>query len=90
MMHLPRSFILASVAFLLLLVATYVTYSVQTGGAFAAAEGELGDRASLLAQSLDRLLQSRMVETFTLAALPSMRGFAASDEATRPAPERVH
>ncbi|MCL5951321.1 MAG: cache domain-containing protein [Chloroflexi bacterium] len=79
-----RPLLIASATLLLLLVATYVTYSVQTGGAFAAAEGELGDRASLLAQSLDRLLQSRMVETFTLAALPSMRGFAASDEATRP------
>lgn len=46
---------------------------------------DLTVRAQLIAYSLDRLLQTRLTETLTLAALPSLRGFAASDESGRTA-----
>lgn len=49
------------------------------------ADRALEMRAQFLADQLDRVLQLRMVELFTFAALPSMRGFAASDETTRAA-----
>lgn len=42
-------------------------------------------RAQWLADQLDHVLQQRMVQTFTFAALPSLRGFAAADVVTRPA-----
>ncbi len=51
--------------------------------ALADADRELATNARLISDSVDRLLQIRMVETFTFAALPSLRGFLASDETTR-------
>lgn len=45
----------------------------------------LATRTQWLADQLDLVLQQRMVQTFTFAALPSLRGFATADEATRPA-----
>jgi C4-dicarboxylate-specific signal transduction histidine kinase len=42
-------------------------------------------RAQFVADSIDRTLRQRMITTFTLAALPSLRGFAASDEDGRAA-----
>lgn len=49
------------------------------------AQGDLASRADLLAESIDQMLQRRMVETLTFAALPSMRGYAASDVAAQAA-----
>lgn len=74
---------LASLALLLLAAAFYLVGS----GARATVEAErdLAARAQFLADALDRTLQWRMVEVFTFAALPSLRGFAASDEVARPA-----
>ena len=53
--------------------------------ALADADSALAVQARLFANSVDRLLQWRMSEAFTFAALPSLRGFAAADETTRPA-----
>lgn len=45
----------------------------------AAADRELMTRAEFLAHALDQTLQRRMIAAFTFAALPSLRGYAASD-----------
>jgi C4-dicarboxylate-specific signal transduction histidine kinase len=45
----------------------------------------LTTRAQFLAHQLDRTMQQRMVQTFTFAAFPSLRGVATADEATRSA-----
>ncbi len=47
------------------------------------AQRDLVARARFLADSTDRFLQARMVQTLTFAALPSLRGFTASDQASR-------
>ena len=49
------------------------------------ADNALAARARLIADTVDQVLQWRMTEAFTFAALPSLRGFAASDDAARPA-----
>ncbi len=49
----------------------------------AATDQTLASRAQTLADSVDRVLQQRMIETLTLAALPSLRAFAASNDADR-------
>lgn len=53
---------------------------------------DLGEIARHAANEGDRLLQWRMQETFTLAALPSLRAFAASTPEARPerAPVALH
>ncbi len=48
-----------------------------------AAPPELDAEAERVAGEIDRLLQLRMRQTFALAALPSLRGFAAADPSTR-------
>lgn len=53
--------------------------------ALADADEILTERAQTLADAIDRTLQQRMVQVFTFAALPSMRGFAASDAEDRDA-----
>jgi hypothetical protein len=53
--------------------------------ALADADRALVARAQFAAHALDRVLQQRMIQTFTFAALPSLRAFAASDETTRDA-----
>jgi hypothetical protein len=53
--------------------------------ALADADRELMTRAQFLAHQLDRTMQQRMVQTFTFAAFPSLRGVATADEATRSA-----
>jgi len=62
-----------------------MTDSAARARARAAADRDLAARAQTTADAMDRTLQQRMVEVFTFAALPSLRGFAASDEAGRPA-----
>lgn len=51
----------------------------------AAAQRDLAIRAQFTSDALDHTLQLRMIETFTFAALPSLRGFAAADDLDRPA-----
>ncbi len=51
--------------------------------AFAEADRALEARALFFANTLDRTLQQRMMQTFTFAALPSVRAFAASDPVAR-------
>ncbi len=77
--------LLLGIAFgvLIFALAIYLYASVRSP-ALADADRELTTRASMVADSIDQLLQTRMIETFTFAALPSFRGFAASDEAARP------
>jgi len=53
--------------------------------ALADADRTLATRAQIIADSIDRALQQRMIQVFTLAALPSMRGFAAGDAEGRDA-----
>ncbi len=53
--------------------------------ALADADAALAARAQLIAGSIDRTLQARMMEGFTFAALPSLRGFATADETALPA-----
>ena len=53
--------------------------------AISVTQRDLATRAQLIAFTLDRTLQTRISEVFTFSALPSLRGFAASDEASRPA-----
>ena len=52
--------------------------------AIASADTTLAARARLISDMVDHTLQWRMAEAFTFAALPSLRGYAASDDAARP------
>jgi hypothetical protein len=63
----------------------FLVGSVARDRALADADRELAVRAQLFANTLDRMLQQRMMQAFTYAALPSLRGYAASDETTRAA-----
>lgn len=47
------------------------------------------DRAQTIADAIDRTMQQRLVQVFTFAALPSMRGFAAGDAEGRDARRAV-
>lgn len=53
--------------------------------ALADADELLAERAQTIVDAIDRTVQQRMVQVFTFAALPSMRGFAASDAEGRDA-----
>ncbi len=70
---------------LLLSVIPVARIVVFRSSAISDARSALTGRVRFIADTLDHNLQLRMVETFTLAALPSLRGFAASDLAARPA-----
>jgi len=50
----------------------------------ASTDTALAARAQLIAGTIDHTLQWRIAEAFTFAALPSLRGYAASDDAARP------
>lgn len=63
--------------------ALYVAYSDLQGRALEQGDHDLAARAQGSADRLDQLMRSRLIQVFTLAALPSMRGLAASDEAAR-------
>ncbi len=65
--------------------ALFANDSAARDRALADADGALVARARFCADALDQALQLRMVQVFTFAALPSLRGFAASDEEARPA-----
>lgn len=81
---MKRFLALCLVALCLLAVVLYFVDSHLRTQALASADSALAERAHSLADMVDRTLQWRMTEVFTFAALPSMRGFAASDETARP------
>ena len=62
----------------------YVLATHIRGDMLATADTALAARARLIADTVDHTLQWRMGEAFTFAALPSLRGYAASDDAARP------
>jgi C4-dicarboxylate-specific signal transduction histidine kinase len=74
-----------TLALILLAGSLYLFDANTRAQTFASADRMLATRAKLIADTIDRTLQWRMSETFTFSALPSLRGFAASDEAARPA-----
>jgi C4-dicarboxylate-specific signal transduction histidine kinase len=79
-------FVFVIVFALLLFAAMFLAIGILARDrALADADRELMTRAQFVAHALDRTLQQRMIQAFTFAALPSLRGFAASDETTRDA-----
>ncbi len=81
---MKRIWILVAAAALLL--GAFVLLSYMDNRTRAASEGqrELAARAQLVATAVDRVLEWRTFEILTFVALPSLRGFAASDETARP------
>lgn len=77
------SIVFTLIALAILATAIYLTDSTARARTLANAQRDLAARAYFLADALDRTLQLRMTQVFTFAALPSMRGFAASDDAAR-------
>jgi len=69
----------------ILVVVLYLTGSAAYDRTMAEANRSLAVRAQSAADAVDRVLQSRMIQVFTFAALPTLRAFAASDDAERPA-----
>ncbi|MEW5717358.1 MAG: cache domain-containing protein [Chloroflexota bacterium] len=82
---MKRFVLLTGVALIIFGAMFYVVGSLARDRALVDADRELVGRAQFLANALDRVLQQRMMQTFTYAALPSLRGFAAADETTRDA-----
>ena len=80
---MKRFLALALIGLAILGAAIYFADSNLRARAIADARRDLSTRAQLTADALDRILQLRMMGVFTFAALPSFRGFAASDEASR-------
>jgi hypothetical protein len=78
-----RSLIVAGVALAILIAAFYLFDNNLSAQMLASSDSMLTTRAKLIADTVDRTLRWRMSETFTFAALPSLRGYAASDEASR-------
>ena len=78
-------FILAILALVIFAAMFFAAGILARDRALADADRELMTRAQFVAHALDRTLQQRMIQAFTFAALPSLRGFAASDETTRDA-----
>jgi C4-dicarboxylate-specific signal transduction histidine kinase len=77
--------LLATFALVLLsLIAITFLFFSSRASALANADRDLAIRAQLIANSIEMTLETRKVEVFTFAALPSLRGFVASDEDTRP------
>lgn len=80
---MKRALALGVIALLIFSAAIYLVDSNFRARAIADARRDLAARAQLLAVVLDHTLQARMTETLGLAALPSLRGFVASDDLTR-------
>jgi hypothetical protein len=72
-----------SFAILVLVAGLYSIASSARTRVLADADHRLTSRAELAASAIDRMLQARMVQVFTFAAFPSLRGFASSDESVR-------
>jgi hypothetical protein len=67
----------------LILFAALLPLAIFAGSEWFTAPLQPNVEAAHLANELDRLLQIRIGETFTIAAFPSIRAFAASDPASR-------
>jgi C4-dicarboxylate-specific signal transduction histidine kinase len=78
-------FLFVAAVLLILVAAIYSFDTSLRARTVASADTALAARARLIADTVDQMLQWRMTETFAFAALPSLRGFAASDDAARPA-----
>ncbi|MBI5651717.1 MAG: cache domain-containing protein [Chloroflexi bacterium] len=72
--------VIGSVALNALIFQLYADHRTR---ALADADRDLIARAEFLADSVGRTLNTRLLQTFTFAALPSLRAFAASDETQR-------
>ncbi len=85
--HLTKRALWALVAGALVVLVAFVAVSYLDNRTRAVADGQraLAARAQLVAASVDRVLAWRTMEMLTFVALPSLRGFAASDETARPA-----
>jgi hypothetical protein len=70
--------------FLLILLATVIPLFILYTLNSSAPPAYLDLAAANLSHQLDSLLQTRLRETFTIAAFPSLRAFASSDPASRP------
>lgn len=77
-----RVIIFACGILVLVLVLLFTGFSARDR-ALTSTDSSLTQRAQLAADSVDRTLQQRMIGVFTLAALPSLRSLAASDEIDR-------
>jgi hypothetical protein len=73
----------SAVTFGIILLAALVPLALLAGSELVTAPPAASVEATRLAQELDRLLQIRLRETFTIAAFPSIRAFAASDPTSR-------
>jgi hypothetical protein len=82
--HMRQFIMLTFFALVLLFGALYLFATNLRAQTLASADFALAARARLVADSVDYTLRSRIAETFTFAALPSLRGYAASDDAARP------
>jgi hypothetical protein len=80
---MKRFLLLTLLALSVLGIGLYFVDANLRARALTDADRALAAQARLFANSVDRLLQWRMSEAFTFAALPSLRGFAASDEAAQ-------
>ena len=82
---MKRFFIITLLAFLAAIALLYSISARWRDRALATNGRDLAARAQLIAYTFDRTMQVRLSEVFTFSALPSIRGFAASDEVSRPA-----
>jgi len=82
---MKRFILLIGLALVIFAAMFLITGYLERDRALVDADRELTARAQFAANALDRVLQQRMMQTFTFAALPSLRAFAASDETTRDA-----
>ncbi len=71
--------------FVLLVAFGAASYLDNRAKALADGQRALAVRAQHVAVAVDRVLEWRTMEMLTFVALPSLRGFAASDETARPA-----
>jgi C4-dicarboxylate-specific signal transduction histidine kinase len=83
MNRMKTTLIFGLVAFCALAASVFVYDSTLRARALAEADRDLAARASRIADSIDRTLQARITEVLAFAALPSLRGFAASDSNAR-------
>ncbi len=79
-----KSLVIALAALVLLAAILSIGYIDNRARASADARRVLAGRAAQVAFQVDRVLEWRTIEGLTFVALPSLRGFAASDETDRP------
>ncbi len=82
--ELAKSYVFVIAAVTLLAAIISIGYLDNQSRATDEAERVLAARAAQVAFQVDRVLEWRTIESLTFVALPSLRGFAASDETARP------